>query len=95
MIQRHQQEMSISHKDFHRLLPIALKSLKYDVVDEEIHIVFTNGNIQINPGREHERKIASLVLPVLHVNFTFTDIATEDMEQFLADFNRTYQRGGG
>jgi hypothetical protein len=91
----HHQEMSISHNDFYRLLPIALKNLRYEVVDGLINISYVNGNIEINPGREHNRKIASLILPVLHVNFTFTNIISDDIEQFLANFNRTYQRGGG
>jgi hypothetical protein len=91
----HHQEMSISHNDFYRLLPIALKNLRYEVTNGVINFSYENGNIEINPGKEQNRKIASLILPVLHVNFTFTNITPGDKEQFLVNFNQTYQRGGG
>ncbi len=95
MIQRHEQEMSISHQEFYRLLPFALKDIDYEISNGQINLSYADGNIQIKPGVEHERKIASLVLPVLHVIFIFTDISSEDNAQFLASFSRAYQRGGG
>ena len=95
MIQRHEREMSISQQDFYRLLPFALRDIDYEISNDQINASYGDGNIQIKPGIEHERKIASLVLPVLHVVIIFTDISPEDSEQFLADFSRAYQRGGG
>ncbi len=117
MIQRYEREMSISHKDFYRLLPMALKNVDYEIInpihpgtslslsprtlspqsynDVQIKGHYAAGNIQIIPGSEHKRKIASLELPVLHIVFEFTDISSEDATQFFADFSRVYQRGGG
>ncbi|HIM08222.1 MAG: hypothetical protein ABGY08_13570 [Gammaproteobacteria bacterium] len=93
---RYEREMSISHKDFYRLLPIALRNIDYEIIDnEQICLLYAGGNIQIIPGIEHKRKIASLVLPVLHVVFLFSDISLEDIEQFFSGFSRVYQRGGG
>jgi hypothetical protein len=95
MIQGHEQEMSISHQEFYRLLPFALRDVDYDISNNQINASYGDGNIQIKPGLEHERKIASLVLPVLHVEFIFTDITPVDITQFLDIFNRAYHRGGG
>ncbi|GEM_PF-1109405 len=109
MIQRHEWEMSISHEDFYRLLPKALKNVDYEVMypdadlsqplqdysEAQINGHYASGNIQIIPGSEHKRKIASLELPVLHLIFIFTDISSKDITQFFADFGRAYQRGGG
>jgi len=96
MIQRHEREMSISHQDFYRLLPIALKNIDYEISnDNQINLSYAGGKLQIAPGNEHKRKIASLELPVLLVVFTFVDIPEDDISLFFTNFSRTYQRGGG
>ena len=109
MIQHYEREMSISHKDFYRLLPMALKNIDYEIMhpgiglngppqdysESQIHGCYAGGNIQIIPGSEHKRKIASLELPVLYLVFIFTDISSEDIAEFFNDFSRAYQRGGG
>lgn len=95
MIQHYEREMSISLKEFYRLLPIALKDLEYQVANDQILFSYGNGKIIIKPGSEQERKIASLILPVLHVDFVFSNNSSEEIAQFLAGFSRVYQRGGG
>jgi hypothetical protein len=96
MIQRYEREMSISHQDFYRLLPIALKNIEYEIVNNnQINAVYAGGKIEILPGKEHKRKIASLELPVLYIVFTFKDISAKDIQQFFDEFSRVYQRGGG
>jgi len=95
MIERYEREMGISYKDFYRLLPIALKNIDYLVQGNCIKFKYCGGDIQIELGIERERKIASLVLPTVNVVFSFTDIVMTDIEEFLFQFDRTYQRGGG
>ncbi len=95
MIERHEREMGISYKEFFRLLPIALKNIDYEVVDRLIKFQYCGGNIQIKLGVERERKIASLAIPVLDVVFIYTDINSQDIERFVLQFDRSYQRGGG
>ncbi len=96
MIQRFKREMSISLKEFNRLLPIAFKNIKYEVSnDNQIKADYGSGKILIETGTEQERKIASLVLPVLHVVFIFTNLSSENVDDFLANFDKTYHRGGG
>jgi len=93
--QRYEQEMSISHQEFYRLLPLALKNADFVIDNNQINVSYGGGSILIKPGNEDKRKIASLVLPVLHVAFVFTAIPAADVTQFLTDFSRVYHRGGG
>ena len=87
--------MTISLKEFYRLLPFALKDIDFKISNNEISMSYADGKIFIKPGMEHERKIASLVLPVLHVEFYFSNISNEALKQFYEAFDRAYQRGGG
>jgi hypothetical protein len=95
MDEQHKREMTISLKEFYRLLPFALKDIDFEISNNEISMSYANGNILIKPGVEHERKIASLVLPVLFVEFFFSNISNEERKQFYEAFDRAYQRGGG
>jgi hypothetical protein len=96
MIQRFKREMSISHQEFYRLLPSALRNMDYEIVNyEKIKCNYANGKIEIIPGEEHKRQIASLVLPVLHIQFIFTEVSSDDIAYFFEVFSRVYQRGGG
>lgn len=95
MGEQHKREMTISLKEFYRLLPFALKDIDFKISNNEISMSYADGNIEIKPGIEHERKIASLVLPVLYVEFFFSNISNAELKQFYQVFDRAYQRGGG
>lgn len=95
MDEQHKREMTISLKEFYRLLPFALKGIDFKISNNEISMSYADGNIYIKPGIEHKRKIASLVLPVLHVEFLFFNISNTELKQFYEAFDRAYQRGGG
>ncbi|MEM6998915.1 MAG: hypothetical protein AAF419_03645 [Pseudomonadota bacterium] len=87
--------MSISHQDFYRLLPFGLKGIDYNIADDAITANYAGGNLKIIPGDEHKRKIASLELPVLYIEFKFNNVSPEDISMFFSKFNQAYQRGGG
>lgn len=87
--------MTISQKDFYRLLPIALKNFKYKVSHNIIYISIGKSIAEIHPGEEYSRSIASLKLPVLKVVFIFKNISDKDIVAFLNNFSRVYQKGGG
>lgn len=91
----HKREMTISHKEFYRLLPYALKNTDFEILNNQITVSYSDGRITIKPGIEYERKIASLVLPVLHVEFIFLNLSEDAIKQFYNFFDRAYQRGGG
>ena len=95
MDEQYKREMTISLKEFYRLLPFALRDVDFKITNNEISMPYADGNILIKPGVEYQRKIASLVLPVLHVEFSFSNISSEVIKQFYEDFDRAYQRGGG
>jgi hypothetical protein len=96
MTQRYEKEMSISRQDFFRLIPITFKNIEYEIIDHhQINAFYAGGKIEIIPGREQKRKIASLELPMLFVTFIFTSVSSEDITSFFNNFNRVYQRGGG
>ena len=92
---REEREMSISLKDFFRLLPIALKDIEYQISNNDIYVSYAGGKIEIKPGSEYSRQIASLTLPVLDVVFTFNEVSADDISNFMVGFSRVYQRGGG
>ena len=49
--------------------------------------------ISLSP--EGRRRIAALSLPTTQVHFTFTGYSSEDIDRFMARFDRAFQRGGG
>lgn len=87
--------MSISLKEFFRLLPRVLQNTRYTISKNVIHISYLKGIIKIRTGEQLARKIASLRLPMLKVEFDFYNIEQDDVYIFLTNFNRVYQRGGG
>ena len=88
-------EMSISHSDFFRLLPKAVKSYPYQQQDKEIKISLDGDEICITLSEERSRKIGSLTLPVTDVAFQVKNVAENTRNEFFKQFDRAYQRGGG
>ena len=95
MEHREEREMSISRKDFYRLLPVALKNYEYSESGNCIFFSYYEGEVNIVLGEESSRQIASLTLPLLHVQFIFKDINYAYISGFMNNFSRVYQRGGG
>lgn len=87
--------MTISRSEFLRLLPVALANFDYELDGNRISFSYEQGKAVINLKRETERKIASLKLPVLHVEFRFESVPEERQQDLLRHFFKIYQRGGG
>ena len=94
-----QHEMTISHRDFFRILPKAVKSYPYQQQDNAIKVFLVDdgnkGEINIILSEERLRKIASLSLPVTDVTFRINNVAENTKDEFFKQFERAYQRGGG
>lgn len=90
-----EREMTISHSDFFRLLPKAIKSYRYQQHDNHIKIFMNDDEICIFLSKERVRKIASLLLPVTDVTFQVENVAKNTQNEFFKQFDRAYQRGGG
>ncbi len=90
-----EREMTISHSDFFRILPKALKSYTYEQEGNVINVSLDEGEITIILSHERRRQIASLTLPVTDVTFQLKNVAESTKMDFFAQFNRAYHRGGG
>ena len=88
-------EMGYTHREFLRNLPAALKGINYEVSGTQILIDYEGGKVEIHLGEMQSRKIASLSMPFMHVQFTFHDLSDEQRKNFYTPFQRSYQKGGG
>ena len=95
MLKTIEREMTITHKDFYRILPKALRNRKFKINNNTIRINMGNGLVKIELKPERKRKIGSLVLTVTNINIIFEDISSEVREVFCKAFDRSYQKGGG
>jgi hypothetical protein len=95
MIETFEREMTITHSDFFRILPKALKSYPYDQNDNVITVTLDKAEISIILSEQRQRQIASLSLPVTDVTFQLKNVAESTKSDFFEQFDRAYHRGGG
>ena len=88
-------EMGISHADFFRSLPTAIEPGSFRLVDDTVWIKTPAGELQIRLSPQGERRIAALRLPVTVIEFRFPGWTQRQVDDFLARFDRYFQRGGG
>ena len=87
--------MTITHKEFLRLLPKAISGLSYQKNGNLIEIIDNKRLIKINLSDESIRQIASLSLPVTNVRIELNNFQTKDSSSFISRFDLAYQKGGG
>ena len=90
-----EREMTITHRDFFRTLPKALKSYPYQQHENVINVTLEEGEIAITLSEEGVRQIASLSLPITNVTFQIKNVAENTKNEFFKQFDRAYHRGGG
>ena len=90
-----EREMTITHRDFFRTLPKALKSYPYQQHENVINVTLEEGEIAITLSEEGFRQIASLSLPITNVTFQIKNVAENTKNEFFKQFDRAYHRGGG
>lgn len=88
-------EMGYTHAEFLRLLPKALNGAAQQADGDTITVDDGARRLQIELGRESERRIGNIRLPVLPVDLTFTGYSEAEVEATLGRFWRVFQRGGG
>jgi len=91
----YEREMTITHKEFLRLLPKALRDRAYSQNGNEITISFENQSILINLSAQSIRKIASLELPVTTIRIELVGFEEDESVNFMSRFDLAYQKGGG
>ena len=92
---RFSRDMGITHSEFFRTLPAALPALPYTVQGRDIIITEDTRRLVISLSPEGRRRIAALSLPTTQAHFTFSGYSPQDIERFMARFDRAFQRGGG
>lgn len=88
-------EMAITHKEFFRLLPAAVRNLNYEVRDNIIAINDGSRCTKIELEHESRRTIASLSLPVTRLSISFKGCSDIEIKSFLRHFDLVYRKGGG
>ncbi len=88
-------EMTITHADFFRILPKALKTNQYEVSENRVTIADTEKRLTIMLSPEASRSIGALQLPVTILEFRFDGYTTEQTEKFLRQFDMSFHKGGG
>jgi len=90
-------QMGITHAEFIRLLPRALKTHHFMVHDNTtIRVEGGHGkHIDIELGPEAMRQIALMRIATTDVTLSFTGYSETERQVFLEQFDRAYHRGGG
>ena len=88
-------EMSITHKDFYRLLPRAVNGAPVTRNGNQAEIATGAGRVKITLAPETVRKLGLMEFPVTPVNIEFDGFNPADRTTFLSRFDLAYQRGGG
>ena len=92
---RFSRDMGITHSEFFRTLPAALGRAPYTVQGHDIIITQGTQRLVITLSPEGRRRIAALSLPTTQVHFAFSGYSQKEIEEFMARFDRAFQRGGG
>jgi len=89
--------MSISHRDFHRLLAAAVPGYRIggDATSIRVERAETGQLLEIGLGPERQRCVGALRLPVTDVSLRFSGFDEAQLATFLKRFDLAYQRGGG
>ena len=88
-------EMSITHKDFFRLLPRAVNGAPVACDGNQAHIATEAGRVKITLAPERVRKLGLMEFPVTPVSIEFDGFNPADQTAFLSRFDLAYQKGGG
>ena len=86
--------MGLTHAEFFRSLPPAIDH-PYTVEGRRVVVEHGSGHVELELGPQQDRRIASLRLPYVVVRFTFAGVPEAERTQFMARFERYFQRGGG
>ncbi len=87
-------EMGTVAEEFHRRLP-AIAPVQYDPERVEFSHVEQNRSWRLRLIDPRQRKIASVRLPVVDVEFVFQGYAQGDIDAVMARFFAHFRRGGG
>ena len=88
-------EMSISHREFFRLLPKAVNGATVFRRGNQVSIMTSAGAVKITLAPETIRKLAVMEFPVTEISIEFDNFSAPERAAFLSRFDLAYQKGGG
>ena len=88
-------ELALTRADLLRLLPVLSRKKSCNISGNGIEITDQEFSIVITIIEKPELKIGALALPRLRLDFHFTGDSRQPLDDFLRQFERVYQRGGG
>ena len=87
-------EMQMDRQEFLRELPKAIDDLSYEVSGDKVIAGSGDRRIEITMTDEEVRELGSLHLPMERIDFDFVGYTREEIEAFMADFDRHTMRLG-
>ena len=88
-------EMTISHKEFNRILKMAFEQEFKTVRADQSEFANSGNTINLKLSAESSKKIGSIDIPITELCITFMGMTEEQMKDFMIRFDRAFQRGGG
>ena len=88
-------EMTITHAEFLRSLVPAVAPATFTVDGRSISVIGAPGKVEIKLSKERERRLALLRLTVVDVEIELSGFEPDELDRFLVQFDRAFQRGGG
>ncbi len=88
--------MGISHDDFFRVFPTVVTAARWRRDGLSIHVEWPHGACLVaTVSAQKQRRIASLSLPYVDIDFVFRGMAGGERDAFLERFDRAFHKGGG
>ena len=89
-------QMGIGHAEFFRILPPVVERVPHRISDLAVHIEDGARSAAITLGPQVERRLGGVLrLPGFELRFAFRGYTREEVDAFMARFDRVFHRGGG
>ena len=90
-------DMGYSAEEFFRILPAAVRNYELTVSGHAAMITANQNDhvLQLTVTPLPDRVLGNMRLPHIDVRFEFLNFTTQQCEDFMKAFDRSYQRGGG
>ena len=90
-------DMGYSLQEFLRILPTAVGEYNHDVRGNLVMITDTDSNLELELEVTElpDRQIGMIRIPRVEIGFRFQNFSKQQRQQFMINFDRSFQRGGG
>lgn len=87
--------MGFTRAEFDRILPSAFNNRPFSVSHNLISCPVDGGTMFLSISEQKFRKIASISLPYIEIDFSFENLDQQQVDTTMRFFDLRYQRGGG